>query len=1299
MKQIEDIAGSGGGGGKGGGGGSRAAQEAPNTLRSSASVSIVEVISEGEIVGICGGAQGIYLNDTPLMSSTGAYNFARAAWDYRVGLPTQPYMKGFAAATAEITVGTPLSITGGPIIRTTSSDQIDAVKVTILLPGGLFVQNTTNGDMSGTKVTFRIEKKLTSSGSWTSATDFTIDGKTTSPYERQYRIERPVGTGTWDVRVARVSADDASSATHSATTFSRITEIQEVKDVTTEYHNTAVVGLVVDAETVGNQIPVRSYLVQGIKVQVPTNYNPTTRTYTGTWNGTFQTAWTDNPAWVLYDLLTNSRYGMGEFITAAQVDKFSFYDAAVYNDQLVPDGKGGTEPRYTFNAVINAREDAFRIIQTIAGAMRATVIDYNGLITILQDRPSAPVKLVTKANVLNGNFEYKSSGLFDRHTAFNVTFNDKTDRHLQRVVTIDSETQSGAFQTALVYAQAKYGYNPIDIAAFGCTSEGQALRHGRWAVDTEINQTEIVQFKMSLNGFDLLPGEIIKLYDEDYAATVGAGRVVSVVGTTAVLDRAVALTTGSMIDFVLADGTTIESKPIVETAGTHSTITLGSALSQDVLPGADYIVTTTVQPRQFKILSIKQESPNVINLECVYHDPNKFARVELGVNVASPIFSNAVATTCTVPQNLTFRESAVNIDNTIKRSLLISWSQPVKGTVGTYTLMHRVNNGTWVVVGGLKTMSYELVNIKAGTYEVKVVAISSFGNQSDSAVGTYTIETTAGGVSPLNPPTNLVEQNNGTNKFASPDLNFKFINPASNAGVTAATLRDFQVRVIETTGGTVVRTFYVGPVDPGQTQLGTYTYSMNAADTNDYPNRTLQIEVRCRDTSGNLSTAAVTTFTNDPCPLPTNITVTGWLQSTRVLLTLPTEPDFKGLLIWGSTSNGFTPSAANLLYDGSTSYITFNGLNDVTTYYYKFASYDTFGKNADGTGLVVSTQYSATTIAAPGIPKGTSLPSSGSEGDTFFNTTDGKLYRYHGGAWTAAVPAGDITDLIVASQIAGHTITGDKIVAGTITSAEISTGTIVAGNIAAGTITGTQIAADSITATNIDSRGLTIKDAAGTILFGSGTALDFSNIGGSTKPANNATVGATFGVDVSGQITSANASTYIASAAIQAAQIADASITAAKIVDANITSAKIGSLQVDTFHIANNAVSAGTSASGNGATVSTVITVPAGTTMRIAAIVYVDGYSITATADLTAPVYLNINGSQLTMNQQSSGGLGRNGDRGVLYPVSGSYSASVSAGSTDLSVTVYVNTPYTYGTAVYGYVYPTKYLTVIGNMK
>ena len=1132
-----------GSGGKGGGSGKGATEE-PNSLRSSAVVHVVEVISEGEIVGICGGAQGVYINDTPLQASDASYNFPRASWSYRVGLPNQDYMTGFSAVESEVSISSPVTI-ATPVSRTTSAANVDAVKVTMQLPNGLYSQNTTTGDMSGTSVSFAIEKKLSSSGAWTDTKTFVIEGKTTSPYERQYRINRPTGSGTWDVRVVRVTVDSTSSALKNATTFARLTEVLDVKDTIVQYNDTAVIGIAIDAETVGNQIPNRSYLVKGIKCQIPSNYDPVARSYTGTWNGTFNVAWTDNPAWVLYDILTNDRYGLGEFISPAQVDKYSFYDAAVYNDGGwlgsstgawitggVPNGSGGYEPRFTFNGIINTREDALRVLQTVAGAFRAQLIYVNGLVTVLQDRPSSPVKLITKANVIDGMFDYKSSGLFERHTAFNVTYNDKKDRHLQRIVTIDASTQTGAFQSQLVAAEAKYGYNPIDIAAFGCTNESQALRHGRWYADTELNQTEIASWKMSINGFDLMPGDIVKLYDEDYTMHVGGGRIVSVSGTTVNLDRAVPLTSGSTIEVLLADGITMETRNVVQTSGTLSTVTVNAAFSQSVLSGADYILKTTASPRQFKLMGIRQEEANIISVEAVFHDPSKYDRVETGVVVAGTLYSDATQLNCTAPTNLVFQDNITNIDGVIGRSLLISWGAPAIGAAAQYSIMWRYNSGTWNSVTQHGSLAYEIQNANLGVYDVRIYAISAYGNQSQPLSGTYTIGVGGGGTSPLLAPTNLVEYNGYGTNFFSPDLQFKFTNPAGQASITTATLKDFEVRIIEPSTLTTLRTWYVDPVIPGGIANSVYTYSMNQGDHSNVANRAVRIQVRCRDTKNNLSAPIEVTFTNAAPAVPSTITAVAGYENVVITTADSTTPiDFNGMIVWGSTVSGFTPSISNVVYK-SPGKIANLSASGSTTMFYRVAWFDTFSDQ----NLAISAEMSATTtspnntneyklVGITWTPNSPAVNQVSWTGCTVYKTlgnppmapiavsggsatwTSGVLYIYYTEGATTLSSTSSITtavsstSMIVATYRGGTSLEhgdgmayqdGSFILAGTIASSKI----------VAGDITATQINSVLLKSDNVLTRGLTVRDEAGNVILSSGVPLSVSNAASGLQNSN-----------------------------------------------------------------------------------------------------------------------------------------------------------------------------------------------------
>lgn len=1075
----------GAGGGKGGGGGARSAIEAPNTLRSAAVVRVLDVIGEGEIVGIPGGARGIYINGTPLVNSSGGSNFPRSAWAYRVGLPDQPAMNGFGGVEAETMVGSPV-IYGSPVTRTTSDAAVGAVRITIQLPQGLYSQDVTNGDLNGASVSFRIETKATSSGAWTWAQDYTISGKTTTPYERQFGIGEPAAGGTFDWRVTRLTADSNVASTKDAIAVSRVTEIQYPALEVLKYNNTAYVALEIDAETVGNQIPNRSYLVKGVKLKVPTNYNTTTRAYTGIWDGTFKIEWSDNPAWVLYDLLTNERYGLGEFISESQIDAFSFYDAAVYSDELVPSGVGfGTEPRFTFNAVLASREEAFGVLQQVAGSMRATLVYQNGLLKVLQDRPSDPIRLITNANVINGRFTYRGTSLFERHTGVNVTFNDRADRHLQRITTVDASTTTGSMKDALEEAQNIYGYNPVDVAAFGATTEGQAIRHGRWLLDTEINQTMVGQWQMSVNGFDLEPNDIVLVYDEHYTDKAGSGRIIEVDGTTVTIDRPVELVFGSTIQVQLADGVTIEERNIVETSGTTDTFTIDEAFSQDVLPYADYILVTTAQPRQFKILAINQGEDNNINIEAVEHDPNKYSRVETGIDIPAPIFSNATPTTVNAPTGLVFREVQVVDANDglagMRRSLVMSWLPPSQGVTVRYVMRYRVGLEEWINEV-ISAPTYTIEQARGGNYEVSIYGISLQGNAGPSLEGSYSINTNGGSVSVLHAPEDL-EVIGGGSTYTGFDLNFQWRNSEDNAEVETTTLRDFEVKFIDTVTTDVLRIVYVAPVSAGALQTFSYPLGMSVADGG--PRRSVQVQVRCRDTNSNLSDPATVTFSNPVPAAIEDITATPGIGNVHIRFNRPTDSDVKGIMVWRSETSSFSPSEANLHFDSLT-----NSFVDIvppgTTYYYKLAGYDDFSKPLDGDGLNVSAEFSSEALPTPGIPEVDVLPDPvGYDGPAVvFLSTDQKLYSYEAGEWSLVVPGDDTisadmlkANSVVAGKLAASAVETDNLAAGAVVASKINVTELSAISGDLGTITAGEAilgASPAISGTSMTGAGLRI---------------------------------------------------------------------------------------------------------------------------------------------------------------------------------------------------------------------------------
>lgn len=896
-------------GGKGGGGG-RTAQEGPNTLRSAAVVRVLEVLSEGEIVGIAGGAQGIYINDTPLLNSSDVYNFARVTWDIRTGLPSQQYMPGFPSVENEITINTTIVKGTGtvpnpeiPASRTTTDGAVDSILLTIGLPQGLYEQNKENGDITGSKVEFTVEHKRTSSGAWLPGWAFAIEGKTTSAYERQYPIAAPPGSGTWDFRVRRTTDDSTSSAIRNTIALNRITEIQDVK---LSYDDTAYIGIAIDAESVGSSIPKRSYLVKGLKIKVPSNYNPVTRAYSGTWNGTFQIVYSDNPAWVLYDLLTHPRYGMGAFVPESAVDKFSFYNAAVYNDQQVRTGKAdnSTEPRFTFNTSIASREEAFRVLQMVAGAMRGSLIYINGLVTLLQDRPADPVAIVNNASVIDGKFTYRSTGLFERATAANVTYNNRDDRHLQHITTAVPPA-SWVPPDNQMYSE----YIPIDIAAYGASTEGQAKRHGLWALFTSLKQTEVVQFKMFLNGFTLLPGDIVKIYDEDYTNVAGSGRIVSVAGTLVTIDRPVVIGTGATIEVLLADGKSLQTKNITNTNSVRTSFTISSGFSQTVPPGSVYIVNTAVFPRQFRIIGIKQEEDNTVVIEAVNHEPGKYAAVEDGVEIGDNPYSGGgggVGGPKPVT-NITFAiETLKNADGTLVRYLAVSWAE-ISSSGSSYRILWSRDSNNSKEEKAF-TNSVKLPIDSEGKYRVTIFTVDATGRSSTGTTAEYDVSFVIPGAVGYTVQNIRVKGLNGL-IFETDDFTVIWDDAYSNPGP----VKNYKVEV-KSSGGTVLRTTVVTDREY------TYTEVMNREDGG--LRGVLIFAITPRDLNGSDGNTTEATIVNLPPAHVDNFNLIAGIQNVKLTWDYNPEPDVSGYLVWRSTSANFTPSAANVVYDGPSNYVS-----------------------------------------------------------------------------------------------------------------------------------------------------------------------------------------------------------------------------------------------------------------------------------------------------------------------------------------------------------------------------------------
>lgn len=723
------------GGGKGGGGGSSVytPKEEPNTLRSKAVARVIDLISEGQCVGLVDGAKSIYFDDVPLQNADDSYNFSGVTYYQRYGTPDQDPIPGFDDVEAEVTVGQEVKFTA-PVLFTITNPDVDALRLKVRV-NSLFEQ-LTNGDLVGASVGFTIEVS-SNGGPYSLISSPTISGKTVSSYEEAHRFSLPAGGPPYTVRIKRNVAESESASKQDRLYISSYTEITEAKLI---YPNSALLGIEVDAQLFGGSIPKRAYEWKGLTIKVPSNYNPTTRVYTGIWDGTFQIAWTDNPAWVLYDILSESRYGLGEYITESQIDKWQLYQIAQYCDELVPDGFGGTEPRFTFNAVINTREEAYAVVNAIVSCFRGMAYWAAGSVTMTQDSPSDVTRLVTPADVIDGEFTYQGSGAKARHSVALVTWNDPADKYLPAIEVVEDQD--------LV---RRKGWNPIDIAAYGCTSRGQAHRVGKWILDSERYETETVTYTASYDHADSKPGDIIAIADPARQGVRMGGRIMGQGGTNFVseegldfvtedgqllipetsldqltLDAPYTVQDGDQIMLVMADDTIATLDLVPGTSGT--TVTLADALPGDVLNGAMYIIQNTIRitPQLWRIISVVETDKHLFEITALRHDQNKYARVEQGITL-EPLPTSLLPTGALVaPSGLVIQESLYKVNNSLKTRVTVSWAPSADPRVTMYRLdVKSPSSNTFYTanIGPLTTA--ELLDAETGLWSFRVYSLSS----------------------------------------------------------------------------------------------------------------------------------------------------------------------------------------------------------------------------------------------------------------------------------------------------------------------------------------------------------------------------------------------------------------------------------------------------------------------------------------------------------------------------------------------------------------------------------------------
>ncbi len=678
-----------------------------STLRSRSYAQIVDLVSEGEIVGLVDGAKSIYLNGTPLENADGSRNFENVTYDTRPGTQAQTYMP--SASQIESTINVAAEVTAATsIVRTVSTPDVNAVRVIISTPA-LF-RTKDNGNQTGTSVDIAIDVQA-SGGQYVERVTDTIDGKAISKYQRAYRIAL-TGSAPWNIRVRRLTADSTEVDRQNKTFWDNYTEIIDAK---LRYPNSALVSMRFDAAAFQG-VPGRAFDMKLLKVQVPVNYDPVTRTYTGAWNGTFKTEWTDNPAWCFYNLVTNERYGLGSYVPAAQVDKWTLYTIGQYCDQLVSNGFGGQEPRFTCNMYLQSRAEAFKVVQDMASCFRAMVYWAGGALTLAQDAPKDPVALYTQANVIDGRFTYSGSSAKARHTIALVSWNDPADQYKQKVEYVEDAD-----------AIARFGVIPTEIVAIGCTSRGQANRVGRWLLYSEQNESETVSFSTGIEGAVARPGDIIKVADSARAGARLGGRVTSALTTVVNVDSSVTLGAGTWTMYVVLPSGAVESRTVSSASG--QLITLASALTAAPQAGAQWIISgTTVEAQTFRVLTVVEQDGQ-IQITGLRHDPAKYAAVENNL-VLQPrditLFNDAPAK----PTTGVLTEYLYATITDIKVGVTVTWTQPVSMvSPANYEVTYRINGDNPIVVTTTGN-TLELLDTPTGDYEFSIKAVSAFGIKS-----------------------------------------------------------------------------------------------------------------------------------------------------------------------------------------------------------------------------------------------------------------------------------------------------------------------------------------------------------------------------------------------------------------------------------------------------------------------------------------------------------------------------------------------------------------------------------------
>ncbi|MEF2237715.1 phage tail protein [Pseudomonas aeruginosa] len=678
--------------------------EMPDSVRSIARAKILLALGEGEFDGGVDG-RSIYLDDTPLLAADGSVNFPGVTWEFRPGSVDQEHIAGVPAVENELAVGVELK-SDAPWVRAVNNTQLSAVRLRLSWPA--IQRQQENGDVVGYRIDYAIDIAV-DGGAWQEALKASLDDKSTSRYERSHRVDLPEARSGWQVRVRRLTPNQNNNRI--ADTM-RVEAITEVIDAKLRYPNTALLFVEFDASQF-QSIPQISVEARGRRVRVPSNYDPQTRSYSGTWDGSFKSAWTSNPAWHWYDIVLHKRFGLGRRIDASMVDKWSLYRIAQYCDQSVPDGKGGQEPRFSCNLYLQSRAEAWTVLRDLAAIFRGMSYWSGAEMVAVSDMPEDEAYTFSPSNTVRGDdgshFNYSSSRQRDRHTLALVNYDNPGNGYQSQPVAVNNDR-----------AQRRYGISQLEITAIGCTSEGEAQRRGQWALLTEELEQDAVTFRTGMDGRGLAPGKIIAVADPVKSGKQIGGRLSAVDGRALTLDRDVEARPGDRLLVNLPNGKA-EARSVQSVVGRVLSVT--ASYSETPRPQGQWALqSNSLTTQRFRIMSITRPEDNLFEITALQHNASKFDAIDNGARIELPPVTSIPPGVQAPPQNVRIKAFTKVDQGLAVTSLSASWDAAPNAVA--YEAEWRKDSGNWVRVPRTSALGFDVPGIYAGRYLVRVRALN-----------------------------------------------------------------------------------------------------------------------------------------------------------------------------------------------------------------------------------------------------------------------------------------------------------------------------------------------------------------------------------------------------------------------------------------------------------------------------------------------------------------------------------------------------------------------------------------------